>query len=344
MEKVMEKTLTNPAEKPPAGKQIAKQLIGLALAAACLFIAFKDCNREKLLHYAQQLDPVFLAAICAVALLSHAFRSIRWVILLTPLSDKKISLWNSFCAVMYGYAVNLAVPRGGEVARLVAISKTENIPWAGVLPTMFIDRLLDIAMLVMFLGVTITLPPLQELNLPWLMPAGLTLCAATVAGLVALPFVGKIIRALTAVPVVKAKVPEHIMTKINGLSEQFDLGTRALTNVVNLPSIAFLSVSIWGLYWASLYLMGCAFHLQDKLDVPKSLIVFTIGSVGVLVPTPGSVGSYHLLTSQALQKLTLVDADLALALATVLHFICFVAVPCITAAVCFAIQSMRRVR
>lgn len=344
MEKVMEKTLTNPAEKAPASKQIAKQLIGLAISGVFLYFAFKGCDFNKLLYHIQRLEPAFVAAICASALLSHLFRAVRWNILLAPLSDKKISLWNSFCAIMYGYAVNLVIPRGGEVARLVAISKTENISWAGVLPTMFIDRLLDIAMLVMFLGVTLTLPPLQELNMPFLVPAGLTLCAATVAGLVALPFVGKIIRVLTGIQAIKSKVPESIMTKITQLSEQFDLGTRALTNVANLPSIAALSVGIWGLYWASTYLIGCAFHLQDKMDVPKSIIVFTIGSVGVLVPTPGSVGSYHLLTSQAVQKLTLVDADLALAVATVLHFICFVAIPCITAAICFAIQSMRRVR
>ena len=331
-------------EKPSTGKQVAKQLICLGIAAGFLYLAFRECDFNKLLYYIQRLDPGFLALVCLSGLISHVLRAVRWVILLCPLSDKKISLWNSFCAVIYGYAVNIVLPRGGEVARLVSISKTENIPWAGVLPTMFIDRLLDVAMLVMLLGITITVLPLGEMNMPWLAPAGWSLCAATVVGLIALPFTGKIIRALTATPLLKAKLPEKIMTKIGELSEQFDLGTRALTRAVNLPSIGALSFGIWLCYWLNLYLMGFAFHLNDKLDISKSLVVFTIGSVGVLVPTPGSVGSYHFLVSKGLQQMIHIDSDQALAFATVLHFICFVAVTCVPAAICFAVQSMRRVR
>lgn len=345
MEKVMENTPSTPAtEKPSAGKQAMKQLIGLAIAGVFLYFAFKDSDFNKLLFYVKSLDVTFLGLVCLTGLVSHILRAVRWVILLSPLSDKRVSLWNSFCAIMYGYAVNIVIPRGGEVARLVSISKTENIPWAGVLPTMFIDRLLDIAMLVMLLGITMTVLPLKEMNMPYLVPAGWSMCAATVAGLIALPFVGGIIRALTNMPALEGRLPAPIMLKVTELSKQFDLGTKSLTNAMNLPSIGLLSFGIWTCYWLNLYLMAWAFHLSDKVDVAKSLIVFTVGSVGVLVPTPGSVGSYHLLTSQALQKLTQIDSDQALAFATVLHFISFVVMACIPAAVCFAIQSMRRVR
>jgi glycosyltransferase 2 family protein len=343
MERVMDKAEAT-AEKPKQGKQLGKQLIGLVVAGLFLYFAFKDCDFNKLLGYIQQLDLGFLALVCLAGLISHVLRAIRWVILMSPLSTRGVSIWNAFCAVMYGYAVNLVIPRGGEVARIVAISKSDNIPWAGVLPTMFIDRLLDVAMLVMLLGITITVLPLGELNAPWLAPAGLSLCVATVAGLIALPFTGKIIRAVTALPVVQSKLPPHIMEKVAELSQQFDLGTKSLTNWVNLPAIAFLSFGIWTCYWLNLYLMAIAFHLGSVLDIAKSLVVFTIGSVGVLVPTPGSVGSYHLLVSQGMQSMIHIDKDQALAFATVLHFICFVVVICIPAAICFGVQSSRRVR
>lgn len=345
MEKVIEMAAApTPTEKPSAGKQVAKQLLGLAIAGVFLYFAFRGADFNKLFEHVKQLDPGFLALVCLSGLASHVLRAIRWVILLAPLSNKRISLWNSFCAIIYGYAVNIVIPRGGEVARLISISKTEDIPWAGVLPTMFIDRLLDIAMLVMLLGITLTVLPLGELNLTWLAPAGLTMCLATVVGLVALPFTGTIIRRVAAFPPLETKLSSKIKEKVTQLSEQFDQGTKSLTNWVNLPAIAFLSVAMWGCYWLNLYLMAFAFHLGDKLDIAKSLVVFTIGSVGVLVPTPGSVGSYHLLISQSLQTLIHIDKDQALAFATVLHFICFVAVTCVPGAICFAIQSMRRVR
>lgn len=339
MESAIEKD-NKPGEQVSAKKsQFGKQIVSLLIAGVFLYFAFKDCNFQKLWQYAQALDPFYIVLVCLTGLLSHFLRAWRWVILLSPLSERKISLFNSFCAVMYGYAVNVVVPRGGEIARLVSISKTESISWAGVLPTMFIDRLLDIAMLVLLLGLTLTVLPLGEMNMPWLMPAGLSMCAATLVGLVLLPFVGKIIRALSGFDLAKKVVPEKIMAKVLELSEQFDLGTKCLTNLFNLPAIAVLSLSIWVAYWLNLYLMIFAFHLQDKVDMAKSLVVFTVGSVGVLVPTPGSVGSYHFLVSQGLQKIAGINADQALAFATVLHIFCFVIITCVPAAICFAIQN-----
>jgi glycosyltransferase 2 family protein len=96
------------------------------------------------------------------------------------LAEKPVGLWNAFCAVMYGYAVNIAVPRGGEVARIVSIAKTEKLPWIGVVPTMFIDRLLDIAMLVLLIGITLVLlPPEFRNSMQWMVPAGVALCSGT---------------------------------------------------------------------------------------------------------------------------------------------------------------------
>ena len=326
--------------KEPLAKTIIKQVLGLAVAGVFLYFAFKDANWTDLLRYAEPLNPTFLYVLACSAMLSHLIRAWRWTILLQPLSDKKISLWNSFCAVMYGYAVNVVLPRGGEVARLVAISKSESIAWAGVLPTMFIDRLLDIAMLVLLLGITITVFPMP-MDLPWLIPAGISMCVATFVGLGSLPFLGKIGRAVMGTELLKSRVPSGILSKVDGLLLQFDLGTRSLTNPAKLAIIAASSLAIWGGYFVNLWCMLHAFNLQNVIDLPKALVVFTIGSVGVLVPTPGSVGSYHFLTSKCLQQLGHVNADQSLAFATVLHFMCFIVLTCIPAAVCFIVQAIR---
>lgn len=326
--------------KEPFAKQAVKQVLGLLLAAVFLYFSFKDADFNKLWSYASSLNPTFLALLSLSGLLSHLIRAWRWTILLQPLSSKKISLWNSFCAVMYGYAVNVVLPRGGEVARLVAISKTESIPWAGVLPTMFIDRLLDVAMLVLLLGLTITLCPIP-FELPWLIPVGMGMCVATIVGLVALPFVGKIGRALLGIDAIKKIVPASIFAKLEQLLLQFDQGTRSLTNPLNIGVIALSSFAIWGGYFVNLICMIYAFNLQNVIDLSKALVVFTIGSVGVLVPTPGSVGSYHYLTSKCLQQLGHINPDQALAFATVLHFMCFIVLTCVPAAFCFVNQAAR---
>jgi uncharacterized protein (TIRG00374 family) len=319
---------------------IGKQLIGIAVAGLLLWLAFRGTDFQALWNNMRTVQPFYLAMVTLSGLMSHFLRAWRWVILLGPLSDRKISLWNSFCAVMIGYAVNVVIPRGGEIARLVSISKTEKLPWAGVLSTMFIDRLLDIAMLVFLLGFTlVVLPSNFTTSLPWLVPTGRTLTVATIAGLLVLPFMGTIIHWLLSRPIVKSKVPEHALEAVSRLAEQFDLGTKSLKNPVKYPAIAILSLLIWCFYWLNFYLMLFAFGLQGKVSAEQCLTVFTIGSIGVLVPTPGSVGSFHFLVSQGLVMVAGLNKDLALAYATVLHILCFVIVTCVPAAICVAIQA-----
>jgi uncharacterized protein (TIRG00374 family) len=331
-------------QQPEEKKQgIGKQLIGIAVAALFLWFAFKGTDFNELWHHIQKIQPFYLVMVGLSGLTSHFLRAWRWVTLLSPLSDKKISLWNSFCAVMVGYAVNVVIPRGGEVARLVSISRSEQLPWAGVLSTMFIDRLLDIALLVFLLGFTLTMLPSEfAKTLPWLVPGGISLTVSTVVGLLLLPYMSSIIKFLLSRNFIKDKLPEHIFSKITNLSDQFDLGTKSLKNPVAYPAIAILSVLIWFFYWLNFYLMIYAFGLEAKVSAAQCLTVFTIGSVGVLVPTPGSVGSFHFLVSQGLMMVAGVNKDLALAYATVLHILCFVIITCVPAAICVAIQSSRR--
>lgn len=319
-------------------KQVVQQTLGIVLALGLLWWCFRSQDPATLWQYTKETDLKFVLLVFCTGVLSHVLRAWRWVLLLKPLSGKPVSLWNSFCAVMYGYAVNIIVPRGGEVARLVSISKTESIPWAGVLPTMFIDRLLDIAMLVLLIGLTITQLP-ASMNLSWLGPTGASMCAASFAGLAALPFVGKVGRAVLCLKPVSKFLPQSLCQKLQVLLEQFDLGTRSLTSFANLLVIALSSLLIWVCYWANMYLMFYAFHLEKQVDLVKSLLVFTISSVSVLVPTPGSMGSYHALTSQSLQKIAGVNEAQSLAYAALTHLLCFVVITCIPAAICFMLQS-----
>ncbi|MEI2813563.1 MAG: lysylphosphatidylglycerol synthase domain-containing protein [Burkholderiaceae bacterium] len=80
--------------------------------------------------------------------------------------------------------MNVFAPRGGEVARLLSICKSEKLPWAGVLPTLLIDRLLDVAFLLAVFGLTLLILPPALLNaMPWLQSGGLVLLIVVIVGL-----------------------------------------------------------------------------------------------------------------------------------------------------------------
>ncbi|MDP3508622.1 MAG: lysylphosphatidylglycerol synthase transmembrane domain-containing protein [Candidatus Melainabacteria bacterium] len=325
-----------PSEKISRPNNLLKQLLAAAFALFLLWFAFKGTNLKELWHYSQNVKPFPIVLIFVSGIFGTFLRSYRWTILLRPLSDKKISQYNSFYAVMIGYAVNVAIPRGGEVVRLLSICKSENLPWAGVLSTMLIDRMLDIALLVSLLGATLMiLPPELLASMPWLKPGGLALLVGVVVGLVALPNVGAILKKLLGLNLAKTRLPEKLRERFQQLAEQFDTGTQALKNPVLYPYIAFLSVAIWFTYWLNFYQMVYGFGLEDKISPLQCLIIFTIGSAGVLVPTPGSVGSFHLLVKEATVMTAHIPPDQALAFATVLHFLTFIAVCCIPALALF---------
>jgi uncharacterized protein (TIRG00374 family) len=336
----MQAPLVTPANR---GKQIIKQLIFLGLAVVLLWACFRNTNFPQLWLEMQKIDMYWMAGVCVVAVLSHLVRAWRWTILLRPLADKPVSMWNAFCAIMIGYAVNIAVPRGGEVARVVSIAKTEKLPWVGVVPTMFIDRLLDIAMLVFLLGVTLVLLPADiRASMAWLVPAGVALCVATVVGLGVLPFVGRIMKKAVTIEAIHSRLPDKISGTVAQLAEQFDRGTGSLRNPVGLPGIAILSLAIWGLYFIDFYMGFLSFGMIPQIDLSHALIVFSIGSASIVVPTPGSLGTYHLAISQALQQVCQIEAARATAFVTVFHAVTFVLVVCVVAAVCFLIQQGTR--
>lgn len=313
-------------------KQIGAGLFALLL----LWLAFRDANLTELWRYSRQINILPAALLLVSGLLSHFLRAYRWTYLLKPLSDNKVSLFNSFYAVMIGYAVNVAIPRGGEVARLISICKSDKLPWAGVLSTMLIDRMLDLALLVFLLGsCLLVLPENLAASMPWLKPGGLSLLIGTMVGLVVLPNVGTILKKLLNLDFTRQKLPENLRQKLSELAEQFDTGTKSLKNPLLYPVITLLSLAIWFMYWFNFYLIVWAFNLQNQISPLQCLVVFTIGSVGVLIPTPGSVGSFDYMGKQALIMTANIGADQALAFATVLHFLAFVVVTCVPAALLF---------
>jgi hypothetical protein len=330
----------SPGTKDGASRSIYKQFSGVALAGVCLWLAFRGIDLQQLWHSMQTIDWLWIGALFVAVLLSHWLRAMRWTIMLEPLADHRLSLFNSFAAIMYGYVVNIAIPRGGEVARVVAISKSEKIPWVGVVPTLLIDRLLDFALLVCAVGLTMAvLPPGIKEHVGYLVPAGALLCLATLVGLILLPRGADILRTLVKIPALDARLSDKLKKAALAFADQFEQGTQCLKNRAALPSIVLLSFAIWACYFANFYVMLAAFHLVDKINLVRQFIVWTVASLSVIAPTPGCVGTYHVVSSKALTLIGGIDATTSLALVTLLHALSFVVMICLLGGFCFLVQN-----
>jgi uncharacterized protein (TIRG00374 family) len=332
--------LQEPQKKDSLASRIVKQVIAIGFGALFLWLAFRSANLAEIWSYARTVEPVYLILLCVSCISSHLCRAWRWTIFLSPLSSRKISLFNSFTAIFVCYAVNLVIPRGGEVARIFSISKSEGLPWGGVLPTMLIDRLLDVAILCLIFAITIPILPATILEQwPALRTGGILMAAGSIGILVALPKLSSLIRYFVSLPSIKKLLPEKILLAAEKLAQQFQEGTKSLSTPSTYPAVLLSTVIMWGFYFLNQWLLLTGFHLASKISLVQQWIIFTVSSVGVLIPSPGGIGGFHWFMSQSMILTAGVDKNLALAFATVMHLITFLIVPCITALICTLVQA-----
>jgi uncharacterized membrane protein YbhN (UPF0104 family) len=97
---------------------------------------------EKILNDLKQAKISWVILSVLLYILSNIIRAARWQMLFKPLGYN-VSFANSFFATMIGYMVNLGLPRAGEIAKIAALSRNENIEIEKVAGTIVVDRSMD---------------------------------------------------------------------------------------------------------------------------------------------------------------------------------------------------------
>ncbi len=297
------------------------------LTIVFLIVAFKGTDPSTLWESMREVDYTWMALSFGCLMFSHLFRALRWRYLLDPVKPG-IGLRNLFSGVMIGYLFNNILPRAGEFARPYAIARLESLPTSAAFGTIVIERVIDG---VTFLILLAMLPllysgPLLE-TFPWLIPSGIVGSVVIVFSLAALVAL-TIRRDWTDVLLRKAThiLPERFNRKLSGAAHAFLDGFLFLTRPAHFLTIGILSFLVWFLYAVMTYFSIIAFHLESVLNFLAATVVLTISSVGIALPTPGGIGSYHVLTVQSLVKLFGVDPSVALGFAAVTHAVSFIGV------------------
>jgi uncharacterized protein (TIRG00374 family) len=254
-------------------------------------------------------------------------RALRWRYMLNPVKAG-IAFRSLFSGVMVGYMMNNVLPRAGELARPYALGKLEGIPKSAALGTIVIERIIDT---LTFLVLVATLPliysgPLME-SFPWLTNAGIlisavtfALCGVLVALMMRRDWANILLR------LVGQLLPQRLRSRVDELFHHFLDGMLFLKHPGHVLPMTLLSIVIWGLYALMQYAAFFAYGLQSSLGFDAAVVVLTISSIGIALPTPGGTGTYHAFVSRTLSRLFLVDATVALSYATVTHALTFTVV------------------
>jgi glycosyltransferase 2 family protein len=257
-------------------------LIGTAISAAALYIAFRNIPLGDLLIYLSSINYFWIIPAVAVSLSTFVIRTFRWQSILEPV--RKISFQEAFNPLMTGFMLNCILPgRMGEAARPAILLKNENIPFSTGIATVAVERIFDILLLVILFiaviaGVQID-PDLTvdfgdyRLNRADLVTAGKNIAltgAILIAGIL-LIFFGKTRKYISFIvmkfPSVffladssfKKKIESKISLPAMRILENFSKGFSLIRHPGTILISSFYTMAIWVLTAFSYYLfaLGC---------------------------------------------------------------------------------------
>jgi uncharacterized membrane protein YbhN (UPF0104 family) len=119
--------------------------------------------------------------------------------------------------------------------------------------------------------------------------------------------------------------------RVAPLVERFSLGLAAVRQPRRLLMALMLSLPLWLLIAAGIWLTAFAFHMT--MPFVGSFLVVAFLVIGVAVPTPGAIGGFHAAFQVAVTSFYGVPDDRAVGGALVLHAISFLPVVLIAAAI-----------
>jgi len=135
-------------------KKILKTTLPLLLGGVLVWYSLARMDQEKMITHLRTANYGWIFLGLFFGVLSHLSRAYRWKFMLAPMGYKP-KFTNSVLAVLIGYFVNLAIPRAGEVSRATVMVNYENIPFQKGFGTIVAERIADMIMMFLIIGITL---------------------------------------------------------------------------------------------------------------------------------------------------------------------------------------------
>lgn len=246
---------------------------------------------------------------------ANIMRGLRWGLLIRSLGDK-VRTHNVVYAVLGNYAVNLVLPRVGEVWRCGMITKYDKIPFTRLLGTLLIDRVSDTVMVGLITCSIILFnfgffqdffaknPSLLEgfqsmFNSIWIYIIG-------VSFIIGIWFVFTYMSNFT------------LVKKAKSMLQNIWEGMKSVWLMKQKGLFLIQTLLIWIGYFFYFYITFFAFDFTQDLGIVVGLIAFTMGSIAVAVPVQGGIGPWHFMVIATLVCFGVKETDAA-AFALVVH-------------------------
>ncbi|MEX0773661.1 MAG: lysylphosphatidylglycerol synthase transmembrane domain-containing protein [Balneolales bacterium] len=305
-------------------------LLSLLVGGVFFWLAIRNVPLETLFDYMQGISYWWILPYALVALGSHYIRAERWRLLIR---DENINPSRNtlFAGVMFGYLVNYAVPRLGEITRCVYAAKKEDLSGTNLIGTVILERVIDMLVVMLLIGfVALVVISDTEALTKLFGEETLTLIRSVLqletllygfGGLIIAIWLGYLSVRLIRQSALNRPWMENVITRLRGFVITFVDGLLAIRRVRQWPYFIGLTLLIWLGYVVMAYIPFFVFNLHEDfgLGFTEALVIMTISTIGVALPSPGGIGTYHWFVRQGLLVLYGVPVAVGFAYAFVTH-------------------------
>ena len=278
-------------ERKKIFKKILQVVFPLLLGTFILVWVYRDFNFQRVGEVLTDgMDYRWMALSLVFGVFANLFRGWRWKLALEPLGEYPKT---SHCvyAIFISYASNLVIPRVGEVTRCGVLSKYDGVSFSQSLGTVVSERMIDTLCVGLITGLVLLLQ----------MPVFATFFAETGTN------VGRYAEVLTsghfyliilcalAILVLAFFLIRNIalFAKLKGILQNIWQGVITLKDIRQIPLYIMYTLGIWVCYFLEFYLTFYAFDFSAHLGITAGLVMFVVGTLAVIVPTPNGAGPWH---------------------------------------------------
>lgn len=286
---------SRPAKISKPARRWIWQLLGYAIAAACLYWVFRGIRFSDLLRSMAEISWGWVPVAAVFDLLVYVCAAWEWQLLLRPIG--RLSFSQALKAMFAGRLANDVLPvHTGYIVRVYLAARWSRRSIAMVIPSLLIERFFDVLWLALGIGLTSLFFPLpQHLSRAGELLGGVILVA--IAGLV-----------WTIVRKKEAAAEREVgrfwrwkaAIKIRSFLQRLGDGVRGIGRSYLI--LAALGLSIVKLILQCLAFLALLQAYAFDFSLSIRLAIFLIAYIGISMPsTPAGVGVFQLLCSAGLR-------------------------------------------